>query len=160
MKAFIAALVALALVPAAASAKEGIELSSLPNFLSAGEPWDVTISALPFPDERALPKSGVAVQITNEASGRTLRFAAPLLHDGGYHARVVFPSTGRWSYMVVGIGRMRQQEWAPVDIAPPRKPAVRAETKESSAFPFGWVGGGAALLVVIGALALRRHRAA
>jgi hypothetical protein len=148
------ALVALAVLPTTASAKEGIELSSLPNFLSAGQPWVVEVHSLPFPGTPALPSNApVGVQISS--GGRTLRFPATALAGGGYRARVVFPSAGRWSYKVVGIGRIRQQNWAPVDIGPaPRRTA----TTESSGFPAGWVGAGAAIAVALGLLFVRRQR--
>ena len=154
MKAFIAALVALALVPAAASAKEGIELSSLPDFLTAGEPWNTEIRALPT--DHGLPAAhGIAIQITNQKTGQTLDFPAAWNGDGSYRVRVVFPSAGRWDYEVVGLGPYHQQDWAPVDIAAP--PAAATDSSDSSSFPWGWVGGGAGLLA-LAAVAVARYR--
>jgi len=152
MKTFAALLAALslALLPAAtASAKEGIELSTLPDFLTAGQAWDTEIHALPFPGQPALPASGVGIQIRQLGSGRTLRFPGERLPDLGYHVHVVFPSAGRWSYEVTGIGSIPQQNWAPVDIA-------AAKARSHSSFPYGWIAAGA---VVLGALGLSRYRA-
>jgi hypothetical protein len=155
MRIFALALVGLALLPATASAKEGIELSSLPDFLSAGQPWVVDIHSPPFPGTPALPRNApVGVRISS--GGRTLRFPATALADGGYRVRVVFPSAGRWTYEVVGIGGIRQQNWAPVDIDPaPRQMA----TTESNGFPAGWVGAGAGIAIAFGLFFVRRRRA-
>ena len=153
MKTFAAALaaLALALIPASASAKEGIELSTLPDFLSAGQPWNTEVHALPFPGEPPLPAEGVGIQIRDLGSGRTLRFPGERLPDGGYHVNVVFPSAGRWSYEVVGLGRVPEQNWAPVDIGP----VASAPARSGSGFPYGWVAGGAAAICC--AARVRRH---
>ncbi|MGZ4200937.1 MAG: hypothetical protein ACXVRH_02635 [Thermoleophilaceae bacterium] len=140
MKTLLAALVALALIPA--SAKEGIELSSLPDFLHAGQTWTTEIHALAFPGQPPLPRSGVGIEI--DSRGKALRFAGRRLPDGGYRVRVVFPSAGRWSYEVVGLGRVPQQNWAPVDISP----AASAPARSGSGFPYGWVAGGAAAIAL------------
>jgi hypothetical protein len=157
MKAFVAALITLALVPVAASAKEGIELSSLPDFLTAGEPWNTEIRSLPT--DHGLPAThGVAIQITNEKTGQTLDFPAAPNGDGSYRVRVVFPSAGRWDYEVVGLGNYPQQDWAPVDIAAPATPAPAAD-RDSGSFPWGWVGGGGgALTLALAAVFMRRYR--
>jgi hypothetical protein len=154
MKTFAALLaaLALALVPAAsASAKEGIELSTLPDFLSAGQSWDTEIHALPFPGQPPLPASGVGIQIRNLESGRTLRFQGERLPDLGYHVHVVFPTGGRWSYKVVGIGRSPQQNWAPVDVAQPPHDG-------GSSVPWGWIGAGCGALA-LAAFGFSRYRA-
>lgn len=158
MKTFAAALaaLALALIPASASAKEGIELSTLPDFLSAGQPWNTEVHALPFPGEPPLPAEGVGIQIRALRSGRTLRFPGERLPDGGYHVNVVFPSAGRWSYEVVGLGRVPEQNWAPVDIGP----VASAPARSGSGFPYGWVAGGAAAIVLaLLAFGVNRSRA-
>jgi hypothetical protein len=154
MKAFIVALAVLALIPTAASAKEGIELSSLPDYLSAGEPWVTTISAIP--GDPGLPAThGVTIQITNRASGRQLSFPAAPLGDGTYRVRAVFPTAGRWDYHVVGLGNYPQQNWAPVDIA---SAAGDPPSSSSGSFPWAWVAGGAAALLVVGTLGVKRYR--
>jgi hypothetical protein len=156
MKTCVAALLALALVPVAASAKEGIELSSLPNFLSAGQPWTTDIRSIPT--DPALPAiHGVAIQITNQGSHRQLSFPAARLADGSYRVRVVFPSGGRWDYEVVGLGNYPQQNWAAVDVSP----AGGNTPSSSSSFPWGWVAGGAgaALVALLGVSRYRAGRA-
>ena len=154
----LAALVALALIPASASAKEGIELSSLPDFLHAGQPWDTEIHALPFPGQPPLPAQGVGIEIRDLGSGRALRFPGERLPDLGYHVHVVFPSAGRWSYQVVGLGRVPQQNWAPVDISPAASAPARSGS--SSGFPYGWVAGGAAAIALaLVAFGVSRSRA-
>jgi hypothetical protein len=159
MKAFLAVLIALALVPAVAYAKEGVELSSLPNFLSAGDSWDVNIHPMSFPGEPDLPKSArPAIQITNEANGQARRFPARPLGDGGYQVHVVFPTAGRWDYKVVGIGHLHQQNWAPVDISPAAAPPATASQTDSESFPWPWIAGaGGALVIALGAVGLRRR---
>jgi hypothetical protein len=159
MRFLAAALLALALLPATASAKEGIELSSLPNFLSAGQPWDVDIGTIP--GDRALPdRAKVAIEITNQRSGRVLRFDARTLGAGRYHARVVFPTAGRWAYTVSGLGHYPQQNWAPVDVARADPPAASSTGSGSGgSFPWGWVAGGAAAAALaLGTLGLRMRR--
>jgi hypothetical protein len=150
----VIAFIAVVLLPASANAKEGLGLSSLPNYLSPGQPWDTRIHALP--KDRSLPaNNGVAIQITNEASGRKLEFPAARNANGSYRVRVVFPSAGRWDYEVVGLGNYPQQNWAPVDVAAPGS----AAGDSSSSFPWGWVAGGAAGLALVAVVAVSRYRA-
>ena len=156
MKTFAAALavLALALLPAAASAKEGVELSSLPDFLKAGQSWEVDVHMALFPGERPLPPSGVGIEIAH--AGRTIRYPGSRLPDLGYHVHVVFPSAGRWSYKVVGPTPIHQQNWAPVDIAA----APAAPHSSGSSFPYGWViGGGGALVLALCGVGISRFRA-
>jgi len=139
-----ACFIALALVSSSASAKEGIELSTVPNGLLAGQPWDTDIRA--FPPRHDLPAThGVAIHIFKRGSEEQRSFAAARDGSGGYRVRVVFPSPGTWSYEVVGLGTYHQQHWAPV--------AIAAGTHEES-FPWPWIVGGAVAL----ALAVARFR--
>jgi len=134
----VVAVVAAVLVPSTAVAKEGIELSSVPDGLIAGQPWDTDIRALPARHD--LPAThGIAIQITKRGSGEQRSFAAARDGSGGYRVRVVFPSPGTWDYRVVGLGTYEQQNWAPADIA--------AGASEES-LPWPWLVGGAALLAL------------
>jgi hypothetical protein len=154
MKAIAAvALIAAVLVPSSAFAKEGLELSSLPDGLAAGQPWDTNIRALP-PGGSLPATHGVGVQITNVQDGKTLDFPAAPNGDGTYRVRVVFPSAGRWDYQVVGIGTYHQQNWAPAQIV---APAAAVTEDSGSSFPWGWVAGGGAGLALI-ALVVARFR--
>jgi hypothetical protein len=140
----VACFIALALLPSSAFAKEGLELSTVPDGLIAGQPWDTDLRA--FPPRHDLPAThGVAIQITKDGSGEQHSFAAVRNGHGGYRVRVVFPSPGTWSYQVIGLGTYHQQNWAPVDIA--------AGAQEES-FPWPWIVGGAVAL----ALAMARFR--
>jgi hypothetical protein len=144
MRLLTAAVIAVLLVPVSALAKEGIELSSTPDGLIAGQPWDTDISAVPR--RRDLPAThGIAIHIFKPGSGEQRTFAAARNGSGGYHARVIFPSPGTWTYEVVGLGRYHQQNWAPVDIG--------AGTHKAS-FPWPWMVGGAVAM----ALAVARFR--
>ena len=151
MKAIAAvALIAAVLVPSSAFAKEGLELSSTPGGLAAGQPWDVDIRAMP-PGHPLPATHGIGIQITKQANGEQRGFPAARSADGSYRVSVVFPSAGRWDYEIVGLGPYHQQNWAPVDIR------GSTSSDSSSSFPWGWVAGGAAGLALI-ALVVARLR--
>jgi hypothetical protein len=136
----VVALLAAALVPSTAIAKEGLELSTLPDGLMAGQPWDTDIRA--FPPRHDLPAThGIAIQITKHGSGEQRSFAAATNGDGGYRVRVVFPSPGTWDYYVTGLGTYHQQNWAPVEIAAP--------VKKEESFPWPWVAAAAVVLALV-----------
>jgi hypothetical protein len=142
----VVALLAAALLPSTAIAKEGLELSTLPDGLMAGQSWDTDIRA--FPPRHDLPQThGIAIQITKQGSGEQRDFPAARQADGSYRVRVVFPSPGTWDYYVVGLGTYHQQNWAPVHIA---------AAPEESSFPWGWIAGGGALALL--ALVVARFR--
>jgi hypothetical protein len=149
----VVALIAAFLVPSTAFAKEGLELSSLPDGLTAGQPWDTDIRAF-GPHGRLPATHGVGIQITNVQSGKTLEFPAAQNGDGSYRVRVVFPTAGSWDYQVVGIGTYHQQDWAPAEIV---APAAAVTEDSSSSFPWGWVAGGAGLLA-LAAVGVARFR--
>jgi hypothetical protein len=142
MKAIAAvALIAAVLVPSIAFAKEGLELSSTPGGLAAGQRWDVNIR--PMPPGQPLPAThGIGIQITNEANGEQRSFPAARSADGSYRVSVVFPSAGRWDYEVVGLGPYHQQKWAPVDVA-------AGPDKGSGSFPWVWLAAGAVVIALV-----------
>ncbi len=102
---WIAALVAAAgllALPAAAAAGgwATVSLSSTPEGLGPGEPWNVELTIL---QHGRTPLDGVtpAITLTSGATGETERVAAkPTGEPGVYAARAVFPDAGRWTYAV------------------------------------------------------------
>jgi hypothetical protein len=143
----VVALSAAFLVPSTAVAKEGLELSSTPDGLAAGQPWDVDIR--PLPPEHPLPAThGIGIQITKAGSGEQKMFPAARNRDGSYRASVVFPRGGVWDYEVVGLGPYHQQDWPPVDIA-------GSTSSDSGSFPWGWLVGGAGAVALIALLVAR-----
>jgi hypothetical protein len=126
----LVAVSALVLVgTAAAGGWATVQLSSLPQGLSAGEPWVVDITVL---QHGRTPLTGVKPTLTirkvsarvtsGVAKGPTRTFAArPTDRPGVYRARVVFPSAGTWRYEVydgfVKYGGAQTHRFAPVTIA-------------------------------------------
>ena len=102
---WIAALVAAAGLlglPAAATAGgwATVSLSSTPDDLGPGAPWDVEMTIL---QHGRTPLDGVepSITLTNGATGKTETVAAkPTGRPGVYEARAVFPEAGRWTYAV------------------------------------------------------------
>ena len=102
---WIAALVAAAGLlglPAAATAGgwATVSLSSTPDGLGPGAPWDVKMTIL---QHGRTPLDGVepSITLTNGATGKTEYVAAkPTGRPGVYEARAVFPEAGRWTYAV------------------------------------------------------------
>jgi hypothetical protein len=115
MGAVAAALAALAL-PAAALAGgfATVGLSSTPEGTAPGRPWDVRLTVL---QHGRTPLDGLEPAVIVEgASGVRHTFAAlPAGRPGVYRARVVFPSAGRWRYLVAD-GFTATHTFAPVQI--------------------------------------------
>jgi hypothetical protein len=119
---------------AAAGGWATVKLSSLPNGLSAGEPWVVNITVLqhgrtpvdglrPAVTIRKLADARATSATAKVVGSETRRFAArPTDGTGVYRARVVFPSAGTWRFEVYDgfgtYGGARTHRFAPVKIAP------------------------------------------
>jgi hypothetical protein len=118
---------------AAAGGWATVKLSSLPNGLSAGEPWVVDITVL---QHGRTPVDGLkpTVTIRKVGAARTLSADSRLVgsesrtfatrstdRTGVYRARVVFPSAGMWRFEVydafTAYGGARTHRFAPVKIA-------------------------------------------
>jgi hypothetical protein len=89
-------------LPAAATAGgwATVSLSSTPDDLGPGAPWDVEMTIL---QHGRTPLDGVepSITLTNSATGKTEYVAAePTGRPGVYEARAVFPDAGRWTYAV------------------------------------------------------------
>ena len=109
-----------------------IKLSSLPNGVSAGEPWVVNITVLQHGlatqplcclKPTVTIRKVAALRSASAASSTTKVFLArPTGRIGVYRARVVFPSAGTWRYEVwdgfTRYGGARTHTFAPVRIAP------------------------------------------
>jgi hypothetical protein len=164
MKTLAAALLLLALLPAAAAAKTGLSLNPPPDGLKVGEPWDVSIRYIDHDAAVILPTgTHLAVRIFREGSGGTLRFRAHRVIKEVWAAHVVFPAAGRWDYSIQGLPkRVGPQEFEPVAIAPAggsKPPRSAASLGAGSSFPYGWVGAGAGLvLLATGLVVARRQR--
>ena len=94
--------VGAALIAPATSVAGGwatVGLSSLPEGTQPGEPWVVRITVL---QHGRTPLEGVAPRVVlRDAPGAEHSFVAkPTGKAGVYEASVVFPSAGRWTYLV------------------------------------------------------------
>jgi YtkA-like len=98
----VTAIVALAAAGTAAAggfATVGLD-SQPPDGGGPGSTWDVTLNVL---QHGVTPLDGVSptIVIRNLDNGETQTFAAtPTGEPGKYAAKVVFPSAGRWEYVV------------------------------------------------------------
>ena len=89
-------------LPAAATAGgwATVSLSSTPDGLGPGAPWDVEMTIL---QHGRTPLDGVepSITLTNAATGETRTVQAkPAGRPGVYTAQAVFPAAGRWTYAV------------------------------------------------------------
>jgi YtkA-like len=166
------ALALLMAVPAVAGAGgfATAGLSSTPDGVAAGKPWKVDITVLQHgrtPVEGVVPR----VQIS---SGDTMReFAAkPTGEPGVYRAEVVFPTAGRWDYVVldgfndqmphtfpaVRIGDGAAAPAAPSPAQPPA-PAPAPAPPADNGIAAGWLwGAGLVLLLALVVLLADRER--
>jgi hypothetical protein len=148
--------VALLLVAPAAHAGgwATVGLSSTPAGTSPGEPWDVDVTVL---QHGRTPLGDVTPVITITDGAVTRRFEAkPTARTGVYHARVVFPSAGRWTYQVAdGFVTGFPHTFPPVRIAAPA-------SVDGGGVSALWLAPGVALLAAAAALAAfdRRPRRA
>jgi hypothetical protein len=164
-------LVPLALLSAAPSAHAGgwatVGLSSTPAGTPPGQPWDVDITVL---QHGRTPLEGVSptVHISSGDTARTF-VAEPTGKPGVYHARVVFPNAGSWSYEVHdGFVSDFAHTFPAVQIGDGGSPAVPvadttqpapAGAADDGGIAAGWLwGAGAALLLALAVLGLDRRR--
>ncbi len=165
MKPLATAFVLLALLPAAAVAKTGLSLNPPPDGLKVGEPWDVSLRYIRNDAAVILPPgTHPLVRIVSEKSGRALSFRAHRVIKEVWAAHVLFPAPGRWDYSVEGMGTpIDEQNWEPVTIADraraPVPVAAGSIGGDGSSFPYGWVGAGAAALLLAAGLLVVRRRA-
>ena len=98
--------------------------------LQAGQPWNATLSVNADPDMLA----AIAPSVTIRNAQKTVTF--PAKADPGtpgvYHARVVFPSAGPWTYEVSDGATGRVYTYPPVVIA---APSASAPGGGGDAFP-------------------------
>jgi hypothetical protein len=151
---WIAALVAAAGLlglPAAATAGgwATVSLSSTPDDLGPGAPWDVEMTIL---QHGKTPLDGVepSITLTNSATGETEYVAAkPTGRPGVYEARAVFPEAGRWTY-AVDDGFSQVHDYPPVTIGGSAASAPAAAGGDG----FPWAVLLASLLAVLAAAGL------
>jgi hypothetical protein len=154
------AIALLLLTAPAAAAKSGVELSTPPDGLRAGQPWIVDLTPIrgdrPAPMPHNVP---VTVEIEKVGTGERHVVRARPLRNGAFRARVVFSSGGRWVYRVTGFGS-DGQEWPPATILPADRAGAPDSAAQESAggFPFGWVVAGLALVAIGSAALLMRRR--
>jgi len=114
----VLAVVAGVAVPAAgAGGWATVGLSELPGNTPAGGTWDVDLTVL---QHGVTPLQGVTPVITiTNGGGESRQFTGtPAGKAGVYHADVVFPSSGTWSYEIWD-GFSRTHTFKPVEITAP-----------------------------------------
>jgi hypothetical protein len=161
MRALRLAVALLLLTAPAAAAKSGVELSTPPDGLHAGQPWVVDLT--PIRADRRAPRPGnipVTVAIEKVGTGERHVVRARPLRNSAFRARVVFSTGGRWVYRVTGFGS-DGQEWPPATILPAERAGASHSAAQESAggFPVVWIVAGLALVVIgTAALVMRRRR--
>jgi hypothetical protein len=150
----VLAVAAIAVPAAGAGGFATVGLSSLPTGTAAGEKWPVDLTVL---QHGRTPLEGIApvLTITNDR-GASRRFSTrPTGTPGVYHADVVFPSSGTWTYEVWD-DFSQTHTFKPVAIGGPA--GVGAPAGDS--FPYVPLGlaGGLVLALAAGAIAYRRGR--
>lgn len=155
----IAVLVLLALLPAAAVAKTGISLNPPPDGTTVGEPWDVTFEYI-HNDAPVNPRGVTpSVHILSQDGTISRTFAAHLISNGLWSARVYFPKAAVWNYSIQGFGRAAgNQSWDPVTITAPAKTTAALSDGGGDSFPYGWAGGGAAVALLAAGLVVVKLR--
>src|SRR5437763_1907496 len=152
----------LLLLPSTAAAKSGIVLDSTPEGYTVGEPWIVTVTAIRHDAKVALPRTA-AMRIEKQHGELTRTFAARRQRDGIQVAHVVFPSSGVWTYSVIGIGRLPGgQGWDPVRILPAQRASSGASVSKAAGdggggFSLGWIAAASPFIIAIGLLVERRR---
>jgi hypothetical protein len=121
MKTLIRTVAATALVALmlAANATAGgfatVQLSSTPTGTDAGTPWSVDLTVL---QHGVTPLDGIEPLITiSDGSSEKSFPAAPTGAPGVYHADVVFPEAGTWTWTIWD-GFSQTHTYNPVEIAP------------------------------------------
>jgi hypothetical protein len=161
MRTFVVALALVLVTAPTAAAKSGSALSTPPDGLHAGQPWDVDIAPIRGDRPARLARNAhVAIEIEKLDTGETRVVRARPLRNGAFRAHVVFASRGQWRYRVTGL-RSDGQEWPTVSILPAESAGARdsdAAQESASGFPFGWVAAGLALVAVVSGMLYVRRR--
>ena len=155
--------------PALAGGWATAGLSSTPEGVGPGEPWNVEITVL---QHGRTPLAGLTPEVRISSGDDTRGFAAvPTGKTGVYRAEVVFPKAGRWTYEVrdgfnnefphtypaVEIGDGGGTVTEPIATAAAPAPAPAADTGGGIAAGWLW-GAGAALLLALAVLGVDRRR--
>jgi hypothetical protein len=151
----------LALVAAPAAFGGGfvtVGLDSTPAGIAAGQPWKVDITVLAH---GRTPVEGMPATVRIRSSGGDAKeFRTRETAPGVYHADVVFPAGGAWSYEVVD-GYIHQiHTFPPVEVsgAPVVASTVPARQPDGG-IAQGWLwAAGAALLLAFAVIAVDRRR--
>lgn len=112
----VVAIVVTLVVAATASAGgwATVQLSSTPNGVKAGVPWNVRITVL---QHGIRPLAGLAPRVLIRKGAVSRSFPArPAGKPGLYRARVVFPSAGTWTWRIDD-GFTQVHDYFPVTIA-------------------------------------------
>jgi len=139
-----------------------VGLSSTPAGTEPGTPWPVEITVL---QHGVTPLEGVEpAVIISRGDARKTFAATPTGKPGVYRAEVVFPTAGRWSYVVDdGFISERPHTFPAVQIgAETSAPAAATGGDDGGGGPSaGWLVPGVALLLAAAAVLARdrrRHR--
>lgn len=156
MTAMVAIVAGALLAPAAAwgGGFATVGLSSTPDGLAPGEPWVVELTLL---QHGRTPLDGVkpTVIVTRADGGASRTFGAVATgRRGVYRARIVFPSAGRWDY-VVDDGFSMRHSFAPVAVAAGSAPVAGGGGELSVALS---AAGGAGLVAALLAWVVMRRR--
>jgi hypothetical protein len=133
-------------------------LSSTPDDVAAGKPWNVDITIL---QHGRTPLDGLSPVVQIRSGDSFEEFAAtPTGKAGVYRAEVIFPKTGTWEYVVldgfnnglphtfpavrIGDGAASPAAPSPPDPAPAQAPAPPSDDGIAA----GWLWGAGLLLVL------------
>jgi len=134
-------------------------LSSTPEGVVPGQPWNVDITVL---QHGRTPLEGVSPRVVINSGDTRREFAAEATGEPGvYRAEVVFPSAGRWDYQVLdGFIDESPHSFPAVEIGDAAAaPAARPGAPDDGAITSGWLwGAGAALALALALLAIDRLR--
>jgi hypothetical protein len=166
---FILALALLLALPALAGAGgfATAGLSSTPDGVQPGKPWKVDITVL---GHGRTPLDGLTPRIQISSGDATREFVAkPTGKTGVYRAEVVFPTAGRWDYVVFdGFNDQMPHTFPAVEIGdgaaspaapPPAQAPVPAPAPDDGGIAAGWLwGAGLVLLLALVVLLADRER--
>jgi len=150
------AVLCVAAPPAHAGGFATVGLSSGPEGVATGEPWNVELTVLAH---GRTPIDGITpvVRIRSGATERGFP-ARPTGEPGVYRAQVVFPSAGTWRYEVSDGYVDAVHTFPPVEITGDGGAAATAPD-DGGGVAGGWLlGAGAALVLALAALAVDRRR--
>jgi len=151
-------LVILLLAPAVAGAGgfATAGLSSTPEGVAPGQPWNVDITVL---QHGRTPLEGISPRLEISSGDATREFVAkPTGEAGVYRASVVFPTAGRWEYQVFdGFNDELPHSFPAVEIGDGA--AASAPARDDGGIASGWLwGAGAALALALLVIAVDRLR--